>query len=337
MNTDICCFDFGMVNALKGRCVDLIEAMEMAAVQTTQTTLKNTAVFSGKGLHCGRIVTLKVLPAPANHGIVFRRTDHSDAVSVAALASEISSTTLSTTIGEGHSSVSTIEHLMAALAGLGISNAMVELDGPEVPIMDGSAKEFVRGLLSAGQKDLALASTYYRVRESFEIKNGDQFIRIDPSDSLTINCSIDFPHRMIGQQSIGYVASLEAFLKIARSRTFCHVRDVNAMRERGLALGGSLENAIVLSDEGLLNKEGLYSQEEFVEHKLLDLIGDVALMGHPLIGSITAHKPGHTRHAEFTKALLEMKGELLVEESTVLPMPSSATIPFFTPTWAHLG
>ena len=216
------------------------------SLQLTQTTIQKTIALTGKGLHSGRIVKLEILPAPANSGIVFQRTDNPDAEPVLAIADKITSTTLSTNIGLGPSSVSTIEHLMAAFSGLGITNALVKLDSPEVPILDGSSMTFVRELLNAGQLDLGKAQKYWRIKESFEIRNGDQFIRIDPADSFSVKCSIDFPHKSIGFQSIEYKGSAENFISICRSRTFCNMKDVNAMREQGLALGGSLDNAIVV-------------------------------------------------------------------------------------------
>lgn len=310
----------------------------MTPSQTMQTTLQRAISISGKGLHNGRLVTLKIHPAPANTGIVFQRIDSLESRPVRALGTEITSTTLSTTIGSSHSAVGTIEHIMAAFSGLGINNAIVKVDSPEIPILDGSAMVFLRKLLDAGLKVLDEPLVYYGVKKTFEVRHGDQFIRVEPYDQLRIRCSIDFANTVIGYQSTDYVASVESFARIARARTFCHMRDVQAMREKGLSLGGSLDNAIVISDDGILNEAGLHSEDEFVEHKLLDLIGDIALLGRPLLGRITAHKPGHTLHAEFTKSLLAMKDEYL--EDLTFKRHSRAQQPdfsLFTPVCANLA
>ena len=291
---------------------------------TYQSTLKSSVSFLGKGLHSGRIVKMLVKPAAANTGIIFKRTDNAEAKAVLAHGFNISSTALSTTLGYGVSSVSTIEHLMAAFAGLGISNAIVELNAPEVPILDGSSVPFVREFLKVGTRYLSAPQKAFRVKKTFEIRNGEQYIRISPSSRQKISCEIDFPYEVIGRQTIDYFPSVESFLKISKARTFCHIKDVNYMKEQGLALGGSLDNAIVISDEGLMNSEGLRSQMEFVEHKLLDLIGDVALLGAPLIGELSVSRPGHGLHAEFTKALLHAEDEYLEAVSSIRPERASA-------------
>ena len=273
----------------------------------TQKTISHRIVFNGKCLHSGRIVKMIIEPAVAGTGIIFHRTDCESAIPVLAHAFNISSTELSTTIGEGASSVATIEHLMASLAGVGIDNAIIKINGHEVPIMDGSALPFLQKILAVGVKDLEAPKVIFKVEKPFEISHGDQKIRIEPSDSDEINCSIDFDREMIGFQSIKYIPNLASFMSLSNARTFCHINDVNIMRQQGLALGGSLENAVVVTDTGVMNKEGLRSPDEFVRHKLLDLIGDFALLGGALQGKITANKPGHTLHAEFMLALLENK------------------------------
>ncbi|SME89927.1 UDP-3-O-acyl-N-acetylglucosamine deacetylase [Pseudobacteriovorax antillogorgiicola] len=310
-------------------------------IMTKQTSIQSKVRFTGKGLHCGRIVHLDVLPAKADTGIVFHRNDDPAAEPIQAHAFNITSTALSTTIGLGPSSVSTIEHLMAAFAGLGISNAIVRLNAPEVPIMDGSSKPFVKKLMTAGIRELDKAQKIWKVIKPFEIREGDQFIRIEPSRRQRYQCSIDFPFHMIGKQSVDYWASTENFIRVANARTFCHIKDVNMMKEQGLALGGSLENAIVISDDGLLNAEGLRSQEEFAEHKLLDLIGDMALLGAPFLGDVKVHKPGHALTAKFTKALLENESEYL-EAMFISPFVRpkehvSTASQVFRPAWANLG
>lgn len=301
-----------------------------------QTSLKKKVRFTGKGLHCGRIVLMDVLPAKADTGIVFHRTDDLRAKPVAAHSLNISSTALSTTIGHGESAVSTIEHIMAALSGLGITNAIVKLNAPEVPIMDGSARPFVSAFQEVGIESLAAPQKVFAVKRSFEIRHGEQFIRVNPSRRAKISCKIDFPHEMIGSQSVEFYPSADSFTNIAQARTFCHIKDVNYMKENGLALGGSLDNAIVITDDGLLNREGLRSSIEFVEHKLLDLIGDIALLGAPLLGEISASRPGHGLHAEFTKALLEndVLEEIYLENP---PRPKEFSKDFVVPVFASLG
>lgn len=275
----------------------------MSKLHRYQTTLKSPVKILGKGLHSGRIVSLSILPAPANYGIRFLRTDSIQTTPVRASFESISSTQLNTTIGFGDSSVSTIEHLMAAFVGLGIYNALVKLNGPEVPILDGSATEFVQKMEAAGIQRLDKAQRVLRIKREFEFKQGDQLMRLVPANRQRIKCSIEFDHRVIGYQSLDFRPSFESFRSISQARTFCNYHDVHAMRERGLALGGSLDNAIVLSDEGILNPDGLRSPTEFVQHKLLDLLGDMALLGMPVIGDIIAHKPGHALSAKFMQAL----------------------------------
>ncbi len=278
-----------------------------------QTTLLNTVSFTGKGLHSGRIVRMTVKPAAAYAGLQFHRTDNPSSRPVRAIAQRISATALSTTIGTGSESVSTVEHLMAAFAGLGISNALVLIDGPELPIMDGSSSAFVRRFLSAGLKDLSAPAKAYRLKHSLLVQEGDKLLRLEPSERQRIKCSIEFKSPVIGSQSIDYSANLENFLTIADARTFCQLSDVQAMREQGLALGGGLDNAIVIADYGVINEEGLRSPDEFVRHKLLDLIGDFALLGAPLLADIYAHKSGHALHSKAMQYLVNQP-EFYLEE-----------------------
>jgi UDP-3-O-[3-hydroxymyristoyl] N-acetylglucosamine deacetylase len=271
-----------------------------------QTTLKSTVNINGKGLHSGRIVRLVIEPAEADHGIVFKRTDSELAQPVKALALNIGKTTLNTSIGEGPSSISTIEHLMAAFCGLEIHNALVKIDGPEVPILDGSAKIYVEEFEKAGVVELKKPLKYLKVKKEILFERDGQSFSLFPSLENKIDCTIDFGDSVIGKQSIVYTPSIEEFKKIAFARTFCRLEDVNNMRAVGLALGGSLENAIVISqDEGIMNEEGLRCDDEFVCHKLLDLIGDLYLLGAPLLGGIKAVKPGHTVHSIITKQGIE--------------------------------
>jgi len=276
-----------------------------------QKTLNHKIVLTGKGLHTGRLVRMEISPAAANTGIVFQRAANPNAPPLVALAQNVTSTELCTTLGSGISSVATIEHLMAAFVGVGIDNAIVRVNAPELPIMDGSSKPFVDELVRCGSKEQQVGKRYYVVKKSFEFRLGDRLIKIDPARSIRYRCSIDFGKGFIGQQSLEFSMTKKSFLKLSGSRTFCHVQEVNAMRAVGLALGGSLENAVVVTDTGVMNEEGLRSQDEFVRHKLLDCIGDLALLGAPLVGCITVHKPGHTLHAAFLNELLMKKDRYL--------------------------
>jgi UDP-3-O-[3-hydroxymyristoyl] N-acetylglucosamine deacetylase len=271
-----------------------------------QSTIASPVKFAGVGLHSGCMVHVEILPASANVGIIFHRTDSVHAIPVAANPFNISETTLSTTIGTGPSRVSTIEHLMAAFAGLGIDNAYVRIDNSEVPILDGSSALFIDQLLLAGVINLAAPKKYFICKQAFEISKGDQLIRIEPYEGLSFNCSIDFTEmsQVIGKQSLLTTFDANSFGKISEARTFCHIKDVNFMREKGLARGGSLDNAIVVDDEKVLNGEGLRFEDEFVRHKLLDCVGDLALLGGMLRGKITLKKSGHALHGMFTKEIL---------------------------------
>ncbi|MBF0440336.1 MAG: UDP-3-O-[3-hydroxymyristoyl] N-acetylglucosamine deacetylase [Oligoflexales bacterium] len=277
-----------------------------------QRTIANKITFSGKGLHSGRIVNVEILPAQSDTGIVFQRTDTQNSDLILANALSITSTELSTTIGRGASSISTIEHVMAAFAGLGIDNAIVRLNGPEVPILDGSAFPIARKIVDAGYRKLGACKKYLMLKEPLEIINENQFAILTPSITQNITCSIEFSSsKIIGYQNIQYSPETDSFLDISRARTFCHIKDVNNMRQQGLALGGSLQNAVVVTDTEVINKEGLRCPDEFVRHKLVDLIGDLYLLGGSLIADVKVYKPGHALHAAVTKKLLKEKDRYL--------------------------
>jgi len=267
--------------------------------------------MSGIALHSGKIVRLEIHPAAVNTGIVFKRVDLPGMPSVQAHVSNIQSTDLNTTIALGEAKVATIEHLMAAFAGIGIDNALVKIDGPEVPVMDGSASPFIERILYAGVAPQNAQRKYFVVREAFEFSAGDKWIKVEPAHSARFEMHIDFKSQVIGRQSYGFDMAMDSFLKVSGCRTFCHVNDVNAMRRAGLALGGSLENAIVVSDDEVLNPEGLRCPDEFVRHKLLDCIGDLALLGGPIIGKVSAFKSGHGLHAAFMKAIWSRRNDVL--------------------------
>jgi UDP-3-O-[3-hydroxymyristoyl] N-acetylglucosamine deacetylase len=276
-----------------------------------QHTVARKVQLSGIALHSGKVVRLEIHPAAVNTGIIFKRVDLPGMPSVLAHVSNIQSTDLNTTVAMGDAKVATIEHLMAAFAGLGVDNALVKIDGPEVPVMDGSAAPFIERILSAGLSVQNAQRKYFVVREAFEFRSGDKWIKVEPSDATEFEMHIDFKSLVIGRQSFGFAFGRESFLKIAGCRTFCHVNDVNAMRRAGLALGGSLENAIVVSDDEVLNPEGLRFKDEFVRHKLLDCVGDLYLLGGPIIGKISAYKSGHGLHAGFMRAVWAHRDEVL--------------------------
>ncbi|MBP6217821.1 MAG: UDP-3-O-[3-hydroxymyristoyl] N-acetylglucosamine deacetylase [Oligoflexales bacterium] len=281
-----------------------------------QGTIAKAAHFAGVGLHSGKLVNLSIHPQAPDTGIIFQRTDLLHSILIPAHPDQVVSTQLCTTLGHGTIQISTVEHLMAALFGLGIDNALVRVDSEEIPILDGSAAPFVDRISEAGIQVQPAKRRWLYPHESFEVRNGDQFMRIDPLDAmgrresekhpiLDLECSIDFPSRAIGKQKVSLRFSEEEFLKLAEARTFCHADSVQAMRKQGLALGGSLDNAVVVNDSTVLNAEGLRSEDEFARHKLLDAIGDLALLGARLAGKITIYKGGHSLHVQFVKKAIE--------------------------------
>lgn len=276
-----------------------------------QKTLKEKIVFTGKGLHTGRYVRLEVRPAAVNTGLVFLRTDSDQAMEISAHVNNVSSTELCTTIGHGPSSIGTIEHLMAAFSGLGIDNAFIFVNAPEIPIMDGSSAPFIDGFLKVGLTDLGTPNRLIIVKEAFTYREDDKFVTVEPSSGQEYNFAVDYGNSFIGKQSIKFALEEMNFLKLADARTFCHLKEVTALRAMGLAQGGSLENAIVVSDNGVMNEEGLRSPDEFVRHKLLDLIGDFYLLGAQLVAKVTAEKSGHTLHVNFLREILRQKDRYL--------------------------
>jgi UDP-3-O-[3-hydroxymyristoyl] N-acetylglucosamine deacetylase len=261
-----------------------------------QRTLKKKISTTGVGLHTGTKVMLTLRPAAANTGIVFRRVDLPTPIDIPATATNVTDTRLSTLIEYDGARVSTVEHLMSALAGLGIDNAYVDLDGPEVPIMDGSAGPFVFLLQQAGIEEQKAAKRFIRIKSAVEAKSGDKLARFDPYNGFRIDFSIEFPHPVFGAENRKVVVDFaeHSYLReISRARTFGFMQEVETMRAMGLALGGSLDNAIVLDEFRVLNSDGLRYENELVKHKVLDAIGDLYLLGHPLIGAYTAHKSGH--------------------------------------------
>jgi UDP-3-O-[3-hydroxymyristoyl] N-acetylglucosamine deacetylase len=272
-----------------------------------QRTLKNAIRATGVGLHTGRKVTLGLRPAAPNTGIVFRRVDLPQPLEIKAGPNAIGDTRLSSCLERDGVRVATIEHLMSAFAGLGIDNAYADLDGPEVPIMDGSAGPFVFLLQSAGIEEQAMAKKFVRIRRPVEVTQGDKWARFEPHDGFRLSFSIDFNHPVFARsnRSVTVDFATTSFVKeIARARTFGFMQDVETMRCAGLALGGSLDNAIVMDEFRVLNQDGLRYEDEFVKHKVLDAVGDLYQLGHPIIGAFTAHKSGHALNNALLRALL---------------------------------
>jgi UDP-3-O-[3-hydroxymyristoyl] N-acetylglucosamine deacetylase len=272
-----------------------------------QRTLKSKIKTTGVGLHSGARVELTLRPAPPDTGIVFHRVDLADSVAIPGDARNVGDTRLSSSLAKDGASVSTVEHLMSALAGLGIDNLHVDVAGPELPIMDGSAAPFVFLLQSAGIEEQRAAKRYLRVKTPVEVRDGDKWARFEPHHGFVLDFTIDFPHPVFGSENRHVVIDFaeHSYTKeVSRARTFGFMQDVEAMRAAGLALGGSLQNAIVLDETRVLNSEGLRYDNEFAKHKVLDAIGDLYLLGHPLIGRYTAFKSGHALNNALSCALL---------------------------------
>ena len=273
-----------------------------------QRTLKTSIRTTGVGLHTGARVELSLRPAPPDTGIVFHRSDLPQSPAIRGMAGHVGDTRLSSTLKDGAVSISTVEHLMSALAGLGIDNLFVDVAGPEIPIMDGSAGPFVFLLQSAGIVEQKAPKRYLRVVAPVEIRDGDKWARFEPFDGFKLDFTIDFPHPVFGSENRHVIIDFaeNSYTKeVSRARTFGFMQDVEAMRSAGLALGGSLQNAIVLDETRVLNSEGLRYDNEFAKHKVLDAIGDLYLLGHPMIGRYTAFKSGHALNNALSRALLD--------------------------------
>ncbi|QCO55099.1 UDP-3-O-acyl-N-acetylglucosamine deacetylase [Pseudorhodobacter turbinis] len=282
-----------------------------------QHTLKSEVVFVGTGLHSGKPVRMVVKPASADYGIWFRRTDiDTGDTLIAARWDAVVPSRLCTLVANaaGHS-VSTIEHIMAALAGCGVHNALIEIDGPEVPILDGSAGPFVSGLLAKGVRTQNVPVRAIRVLKTIEVREGDAVARLEPSDMLEIDFSIDFAEAAIGHQEKALNMSNGAFVReLCDSRTFCRQSDVDTMRANGLALGGNLDNAVVFEGDRVLSPGGLRYADEPVRHKMLDALGDLALAGGPILGRYTGLRAGHAMTNRLLRALFAQAGAWEVVE-----------------------
>jgi UDP-3-O-[3-hydroxymyristoyl] N-acetylglucosamine deacetylase len=275
-----------------------------------QRTLKSLVTTIGVGIHTGTKVELTLRPAAVDTGIVFRRVDLAQPVDIRAHALNVGDTRLSSSIERDGVRVSTVEHLMSAFAGLGVDNAYVDISGEEVPIMDGSAGPFVFLIQSAGIVEQAAPKKYMRILHPVEISQGDKWARFEPYAGFRVDFSVDFPHPLFGSNNRHVVVDFadQSYVKeISRARTFGFMQDVEAMRAQGLALGGSFDNAIVLDEYRVLNSDGLRYDNELVKHKVLDAIGDLYLLGHPLIGAYTAFKSGHGLNNLLSRALLAQR------------------------------
>ena len=289
-----------------------------------QRTLRRPLSCAGIGLHSGNKVTLSLKPAPADSGIRFRRSDLGG-LEVPATVQHVGGINHATGLMRDAVKVDTVEHLLAALVSLGIDNVVVELNSPEVPIMDGSAAPFIYLIQEAGVKPLTSPRRYLKVLRPISLSRGDKRIALYPSDHFKVTYSIAFDHPLLRHQSRTIRLTEEAFVEeIAPARTFTFLKEVEMLRQRGLALGGSLENAVVIGDTGVLNNALRYD-DEFVRHKILDVIGDMALVGHPMIGHLVAHRGGHALHTAFAAQILaETDAWTLVDGGAEAPAPAAA-------------
>ncbi len=275
-----------------------------------QRTLKNVIRATGVGLHTGKKVYLTLRPAAANSGIIFRRVDLDNPVEIKASPENVGDTRLSTSLVKGDVRISTVEHLLSAMAGLGIDNAYVDVSAPEVPIMDGSAGPFVFLIQSAGIVEQNAAKRFIRIKRTIKVQEDDKWAQFDPFEGFKVGFAIDFDHPVFKsrEQRAEVDFSTTSFVKeVSRARTFGFMRDIEQLRERELALGGSLDNAIVVDDYRVLNEDGLRYEDEFVKHKILDAIGDLYLLGHSLIGAFSGYKSGHALNNRLLCALLADK------------------------------
>lgn len=286
----------------------------MFLISVNQTTISKEVKISGIGLHTGVEVNLALKPAPENTGYIFVRTDLDD-FEIPASVEYISHCSYATTLLRKGVVLSTCEHLLSALRGVGIDNCFIELDNIEIPIMDGSSEVFIELIEQAGIAEQDAPKHFLKVLERVEFSDGDRKMSIEPSDKFEIECEIDFPHPFINKQTFHFELDNGSFgREIASARTFGFTTEIEMLRKANLALGGSLDNAIVLTPEGMLNENPLRFTDEFVRHKILDIIGDFALLGMPLLGKIKAEKSGHAVHASMMSKLLKTESAWRIVE-----------------------
>ncbi len=273
-----------------------------------QRTLSQSVSVSGTGVHSGKLTHLTIKPAPENHGIKFRRLDLPGTQDILALFKRVVDTSLATVLGTNGAIVSTIEHLMASFAGLGIDNALVEVDDYEIPIMDGSAKTFTQLIGKTGVIEQTAPKHFFIVKNKIKVVDNDKSVVVYPEPCFKITCRIDFEHPLIGEQEFTFDRAKNNFEKdISQARTFGFIQDLELLKKFSLGKGGSLDNAIIIDKDRILNEEGLRYPDEFVRHKLLDSLGDFSLLGMPIQGHIITHKSGHTLNHLFIKTFLENK------------------------------
>lgn len=291
-----------------------------------QRTLKNVIRATGVGLHTGEKVYLTLRPAAPDSGIIFRRVDLDEPVEIPATPENVGDTTLSTTLIKDGVRISTVEHLLSAMAGLGIDNAYVDLNAAEVPIMDGSAGPFVFLIQSAGIEEQNAPKRFIRIKKPVRVEDGDKWVNFEPFDGFKVAFTIDFDHPAFkeGSQIAEVDFSTTSFVReVSRARTFGFMNQIEQLRANNLALGGSLDNAVVVDDYRILNEDGLRYVDEFVKHKILDSIGDLYLLGHSLIGAFSGHKSGHALNNELLRALLAQEDaweEVTFEDATTAPI-----------------
>lgn len=291
-----------------------------------QRTLKNVIRATGVGLHTGEKVYLTLRPAAPDSGIIFRRVDLDEPVEIPAIPENVGDTTLSTTLIKDGVRISTVEHLLSAMAGLGIDNAYVDLNAAEVPIMDGSAGPFVFLIQSAGIEEQSAPKRFIRIKKPVRVEDGDKWVNFEPFDGFKVAFTIDFDHPAFkeGSQIAEVDFSTTSFVReVSRARTFGFMNQIEQLRANNLALGGSLDNAVVVDDYRVLNEDGLRYVDEFVKHKILDSIGDLYLLGHSLIGSFCGHKSGHALNNQLLRALLAQEDaweEVTFEDETTAPI-----------------
>jgi UDP-3-O-[3-hydroxymyristoyl] N-acetylglucosamine deacetylase len=290
-----------------------------------QHTLAAEASLSGIGLHTGVTVNLRLCPAPAHTGIVFKRTDL-DGFTIEARSQHVARVSYATSLMKKGVLISTTEHLLSALAGLGVDNAIVEIDNLELPIVDGSALPFVKLIRQVGLRAQRARRAYAKILKPLELTEGAKKIAVYPSDTFAVSYSIAFPHPVIGAESLDFSPTAGSYEDdIAPARTFGFLAEVEMLLKSGLVKGGSLENVVVLDQERVLNPEGLRFPDEFCRHKILDLIGDISLLGHPLIGHVVADRAGHAMHAQLASQLLRRKDCWTLTNSP--PVRSSTPVP----------
>jgi UDP-3-O-[3-hydroxymyristoyl] N-acetylglucosamine deacetylase len=289
----------------------------------TQRTIAEKATCTGVGLHSGAAATVSLLPERPGSGVVFVRSDLATPNQIPARRAALASTRLATTLGRGAATIGTVEHLLAAIAAFGIDNLRVEVDGPEIPVMDGSAAPFLALLGAAGTFDQRVARRVIRIRKPISLRDGDRAIRVLPAPRLTISYFVEYPHVAIGRQRLDALeidaGSFER--ELARARTFGFLHEVEALRRGGLARGGSLDNTVVLDEQRVLNPAGLRFPDEFVRHKALDLIGDLALLGMPLLGHVEVELGGHALHQQLVERILATPEAWAIETSYAPTLP----------------